>query len=234
MSNTPDGSGARPLSPHHLCATTHSSVLKIAAHRSGRKWLASSSSSVEQTGEVVKAKRGARRRHWHCAAIWRSWSKNDITWRLGKYNKRRRRRTLVVCCRLTDHLGALVQLDGCVETVDRVQVTRRVGAGSWRSQGGCSWRRRAAGSPAAWTCNHCYIGCKIWPVLLNPTVAGSTSRVLCILFEPLAAGVLQFNEATAGANTKGLLPCDGHGSRAWANAASRVVLCKLAPLHTLF
>ena len=104
MSNTPDGSGARPLSPHHLCATTHSSVLKIVAHRSGRKWLASSSSSVEQTGEVVKAKRGARRRHWQCAAIWRLWSKNDITWRLGKYNKRRRRRTLVVCCRLTDHL----------------------------------------------------------------------------------------------------------------------------------
>ena len=32
MSNTPDGSGARPLSPHHLCATTHSSVLKIVAH----------------------------------------------------------------------------------------------------------------------------------------------------------------------------------------------------------
>ena len=36
MSNTPEGSGAR--SPHHLCETTHSSVLKIVAHWSGRKW----------------------------------------------------------------------------------------------------------------------------------------------------------------------------------------------------
>ena len=66
---------------------------------SGRKWLTSSSSSVEQTGEVLKAKRGARRRHWHCAAIWRLWSKNDIKWRLSRYNKLRRRRTLVVSSR---------------------------------------------------------------------------------------------------------------------------------------
>ena len=94
MSNTPEGTGAR--SPHHVCETTHSSVFEIVAHWSGRKWLASSSSSVEQTGEVVKAKRSARRRHWHCAAIWRLWSRNDLTWRVSRYNKRRRRRTLVV------------------------------------------------------------------------------------------------------------------------------------------
>ena len=99
MSNTPDGSGARPPSPHHLCATTHSSVLKTVAHCSGGEWLASSSSSVEQAGEVVTAKRRARRRHWHCAAIWRLWPRNDIIWRLSRFYTRRRRRTLVVSSR---------------------------------------------------------------------------------------------------------------------------------------
>ena len=33
-----------------------------------------------------------------------------------------------------NHLGAFVQLDGCVETAEEVlQVPKRVGAGSWRS-----------------------------------------------------------------------------------------------------
>ena len=47
----------------------------------------------------MTAKRDARRRHWHCAAIWRLWSRNDITWRLNRFYTRRRRRTLVVSSR---------------------------------------------------------------------------------------------------------------------------------------
>ena len=58
-----------------------------------------------------------RRRTWHCAAIWRLWSKIDITWRLGKCNKRRRRRTLVVSSRDCSWSQRLLSAGSCTQKV---------------------------------------------------------------------------------------------------------------------